>query len=1241
MNRDHRPDRTALIDWENWLEPQVRNVELLGEIPLASEECQQLGRMLGQDLFSLGLAWASHVIEDQCPCSFAVFLVAQGIYGYDGLGGYWPGVSDITGTYLGSNWTSELGRLFEQVLGNLGLPLFPDLGGRRYVDLILMHGGIPDYCLSDFFVNMLQPGVTQLYYEGMSAEELVEEWLWHTSARYSTDKPVLRFLEFGGQVAEDFVERCREMALEHLDSGSVPAAEEVGLPTRIVNAYRHWIARQSRDQVRRRSSERWHLRKPQILLDPWGEGIILDLPSQSLPAGTSVYTKVVWKIETGDNIELIPVRVRRTGSERKTVSVSVPLSQPAEMYQVSLHANYETKRSWRYQGISQKRPLLAFDAERSTLLPGNPFLPARCLRLLYPGQDTSLHIEDATLVEDLPQMPWGWSDFCGQEWDLRNATRLSLTSPGHTLTLDIRPDEAAQRPQLVGGQLVLGKSVHNELPIYVGVPPCIRIPRSSRRSIPDELARWRIRVIHRGPAVPSVQTTISLTDLRSQIVIDERHIDLPLGISTLLGESPMGCFLIHLRGPLGRDADLVFRIVPHLIIQGHDTLYLADPRNGAQAATLSVEIGPKENLEHTLNGYESAKHEVQLDELRDDQVRCSGNRQFKVVVGPDTPGVELGVTRALPSGIKIRVPFLVPIRRMRWALVDTEAASQARNWEANTITYPLDGVLQMQSPFLLVEIPPTDQERIKLDLGLLNADHTELQTTATVVCLSGGQRLGRFALSEFLDTARASASSVLHVELHASGLAGQRDDLCWIVLDLTQAFVVQDVSVESTFKADILAVTVCWQESVHLNNRHLFFWSIRQADLPVCVQSIPDETSDEFHFEVPVSELPPGEYMLAFSIVDPWSPTMPLKPAKDDDDVTLVKVGLQPAQLVQMLQRASNADNPTARKRALSLALDIFLVSEVAVLDDTSQSEQEILSQVEAWTKKWGAKLKSVPQNTRSAFDRLFAKRPVELMQAIAKVSYNRQAHSKLRHLLLTSGLLDDSIVPIIVSTALDESHMEALWQLWPPLGLAIERSKVSKGSPGARKRMVQHLGIESVSQALDGRKLNDLSIRAEMETMLGYSRTQLQRMKEVMLPVDGLLTPTKWGEITLEWVINVHSGKKLQAWDWLHSNLTTVITDLEQLGAARLLDHSLANALENRYFDDAEYALFNVPFLVGSIALIQRLLAHSEKARRLVCLQGPGLHRLALVALEIAPLLYARDLCLFELVLIEKHQVS
>lgn len=85
---------------------------------------------------------------------------AQGVYGYQG-GDYWSEVVQATGLSSGSTW--QIGQAFEKILEELGLPLFYDMRAEahRYVSLVLAHGGIPDYCLPDFFNNMLQPSVLQ------------------------------------------------------------------------------------------------------------------------------------------------------------------------------------------------------------------------------------------------------------------------------------------------------------------------------------------------------------------------------------------------------------------------------------------------------------------------------------------------------------------------------------------------------------------------------------------------------------------------------------------------------------------------------------------------------------------------------------------------------------------------------------------------------------------------------------------------------------------------------------------------------------------------------------------------------------------------------------------------------------------------------------------------------------------------------------------------------------------------
>ena len=105
---------------------------------------------------SLGHRCALRTLQHDYPRAFAVYLVTQSIYGCQG-GDYWSEVIQVIG--LSSGYTWQVGQAFDEILENLGLPLFYDMRAEkahRYVSLILAHDGIPDYCLPDFFKNMLQ-----------------------------------------------------------------------------------------------------------------------------------------------------------------------------------------------------------------------------------------------------------------------------------------------------------------------------------------------------------------------------------------------------------------------------------------------------------------------------------------------------------------------------------------------------------------------------------------------------------------------------------------------------------------------------------------------------------------------------------------------------------------------------------------------------------------------------------------------------------------------------------------------------------------------------------------------------------------------------------------------------------------------------------------------------------------------------------------------------------------------------
>jgi len=69
------------------------------------------------------------------------------------------------------------------------------------------------------------------------------------------------------------------------------------------------------------------------------------------------------------------------------------------------------------------------------------------------------------------------------------------------------------------------------------------------------------------------------------------YFDVPLHLGWLLGKAPYGNFIVRLRGPLGRSAELPLRILPHLEICGHDPATVLN----VGERTVSVSFGPRNN----------------------------------------------------------------------------------------------------------------------------------------------------------------------------------------------------------------------------------------------------------------------------------------------------------------------------------------------------------------------------------------------------------------------------------------------------------------------------------------------------------------------------------------------------------------------------------------------------------------------------------------------------------------------
>lgn len=389
-----------LVEWERSLKPQVQAVQLLGEISITETEWKCLGGLLGLALKSSPgrpfetdgplnqLARGSVTkLKDRYPASLAVFLVAQGWHGYHS-GDYWSGVAETfkLNRPLDANQKSDLGQSFEAILKYFGLPLFPDLTevAHRYVSLILVHGGIPRYCLPDYFEKfekLLWPMLSNLWDSrpaaaDLTTAEVVEDWLHQDWV--NMDKPVERFLRYGDSVALDFVNRTRELFSERVESGVPLTAAEIGLPEGVIDAFQSWagdknlsrIAAQTASAKAEGNQPNLRLRGPQIYLDP--QGLVLDLPRQQIPAADS-QAQFRWQIETTApaQAQSYPVAVRRAGDDLRTVEREHWLPAPTAQIQVDFLRQNQTLRSWSFEGLDttldETYPLLVFEAGNLSL----------------------------------------------------------------------------------------------------------------------------------------------------------------------------------------------------------------------------------------------------------------------------------------------------------------------------------------------------------------------------------------------------------------------------------------------------------------------------------------------------------------------------------------------------------------------------------------------------------------------------------------------------------------------------------------------------------------------------------------------------------------------------------------------------------------------------------------------------------------------------------------------------------
>jgi RNA polymerase primary sigma factor len=843
-----------LTEQELLFQENIQYVELLGELNLSQEWAKEFSARVANFIESYGATKALGHIKEKYASCLAIYLVTKGVYGYQ-EGNYWSSVSaDIGMNVLTAQ--QQLGPFFEQFLQNHSLPIFPGLGGRRYVDIILLHGGIPNYSLTDFFTHILHPALLRPEIYGANAKEIIATWI-DSGSQSIVDKPIIRFLQHGGKLAIDFVERSLYMGQYYSEHNIVPQARELGLPQRVVEAYRNWV----KDQAHIKHSSKTRLIRPVIILDPWGGILLLDLPAQIF-ASTVDAENGRWLIDHME--EPLPLCAHWHNERWETDSYQLELQHPASSYQITL-TGPDVKRTWQFQGISNEHPLLAFDSDSGSLIPLRDTLPAKTCWLLY-HSEMPLKVDGGMKREVFPGLLGAWSYYRAEEWDLSGATAVKVGQ----MNIAVEPDVTGLQPALKGNEVAGLLHLRGEPRLFVGTPPDIHIPVTPQRDPHVEAERWRI-TIH-GNREFSKQLT------HLPYVVEQDMLRLPLSSKELLGQKALGSYEISLRGPLGRDANFSIAVVPALHVQhmnNQDCVRL--PSEDGLFPTPQLTIITDEQL--VLEGLDTR---IQVN------MRQSGVYHVQTSADFTQAAFTLRNKHATAS---VKISFTQPLPIVHWAVVEGQkAVIQDTTWQTKVVTYSRAWLEQADIPRLLVALTPAESQNSLLT-GRLLVHYSKDSNPQVLEPRRHAHKWLTFHLSEAIDSIRSSHEGYILIELELDALPGQLKPVRLPVLRYTQVLDIDKLNFDSCLVDDTWLLSLNWQSRQRLRNRALRLWSLWQPWAAPMEQTIPDSAEQSFDTEVLYRELPPGRYRVEITVLDPWSSRIDQRPARDASGTLEVMLG--------------------------------------------------------------------------------------------------------------------------------------------------------------------------------------------------------------------------------------------------------------------------------------------------------------------------------------------------------------
>jgi hypothetical protein len=511
---------------DSW-RPRLRSVSLVAEADLVPGRTRQVATVLGRLYANLqDPQTQGDSLLSRWPACLAAAMAGAAATGHKS-GTYWPALWEAAGFQGTQEDQGIWGRAFSTAIGRLGMALFSELP-LPSAGPILMHAGIPADCLGDYFRLLLSR-------RRLDPEVDAEGFLaWATAPGRETRlsqiaKPAQRFLLNGGDYAHDIVDRTLDL-LDLLDRvtrpGPGPDMDAVGLPGYMIEAAKKELAaghlELSGTGRRRRGGEgataTRRQTRPQIALDPYGQGVHVVLPAVgAMPAGVAR-----WRVTADGDTHTVQSRAMWVGAAGTTPQSACPLDRPVRTVLISLAGHEDLAAELRV--IDQTDPVLFFN-ENGRRLAGTTSLPRGQVWIIHPADRELEFTGQAGKIVELT-IPVGWDGWRLRLVSLENVQAVGLHGcRSHSV-------EVRSRPRLLLGDPVSGIATPSGSPVYA-VPPRLLLPQNLGAN-----TRWHAEVRRVGDGAP----------LASRVAGPAGEIDIWAGIRRPL----LGAFEVTVRGPLGR-----------------------------------------------------------------------------------------------------------------------------------------------------------------------------------------------------------------------------------------------------------------------------------------------------------------------------------------------------------------------------------------------------------------------------------------------------------------------------------------------------------------------------------------------------------------------------------------------------------------------------------------------------------------------------------------------------------------